>query len=155
MDLRAGDGRASTGFVCFRMWTAYGFHKMQAVSWLDEKILNFREGLCSVEAVRYNEAICIYVQYVSRYVTCRKRQIKCRTLCNYMNFRQFTFSFASLVTSSRITEFLNWVVSTPASYLRIPCFTSRPKIPLSVCQERLLNTISNWVTVASFHVTYN
>jgi len=76
-------------------------------------------------------------------------------LCNYMNFRQFTFSFPSFVTSSRLTEFRNWVVNTPVSYLRIPCFISRPKILLSVCQQRLLNIVSNWVTFASFHVTYN
>jgi hypothetical protein len=50
-------------------------------------------------------------------------------LCNYINFRQFTFSFVSLVTSNRLTEFRNLVVSTRASYLRIPCFISRPQDP--------------------------
>lgn len=61
MDLRATDGRASTGFICFGIRTAYGFRKMQAISLLVEEILNFWKGLCSMDDVRYNEAICIYV----------------------------------------------------------------------------------------------
>jgi len=68
MDLRAGDGRASTGFICFRIRTAYGFRKMQVVSWLDEEILTFHKGLCSVEAVKCNKAICIYVRLETCYL---------------------------------------------------------------------------------------
>jgi hypothetical protein len=47
--LRIGTGG---GLLWMRWWT-FGFHKMQGISWLAGRLLASREGLCSMELVRY------------------------------------------------------------------------------------------------------
>jgi hypothetical protein len=34
---------------------------MQGISWLYKELLNFQEGLCSLEVVKYNADVSIYV----------------------------------------------------------------------------------------------